>query len=189
VVAADVQEVHRRGDADLRQARRPDHRLTTLAATLRDYDASRDVAAVRACFVALQEFERALDAAAPRGEAIADAYLDRMFGRCITWAGRVFVAEHEANVVGFVCVWGRVPPQEPDEPQRDYAYVSDLVVLPAFRRHGIGRALLARAEDYARSLGVETIGIGVMAENRTALDLYEADGYRATHLELRKPLA
>jgi ribosomal protein S18 acetylase RimI-like enzyme len=181
--------VHRRGDADFRQARRSDHRLTTPAATVRDYDAARDVAAVRACFVALQDFERELDPAAPRGEAIADAYRDRMFGRCVTWSGRVFVAEREGAVVGFVCVWGRVPPQEPDDPPRDYAYVSDLVVLPAWRRHGIGRALLARAEVYARGLGVDSIGIGVMAANRAALELYAADGYRATHLELRKPLA
>jgi ribosomal protein S18 acetylase RimI-like enzyme len=139
--------------------------------------------------VALQEFERELDPAAPRGDAIADAYLDRMFGRCATWAGRVFVAEVDATVVGFACVWGRVPPQEPDEPQRDYAYVSDLVVLPAWRRRGIGRALLQRAEEYARAAGMDAIGIGVMAANRAARQLYEAAGYRTTHLELRKSLA
>jgi ribosomal protein S18 acetylase RimI-like enzyme len=144
---------------------------------------------VRACFVALQEYERSLDPAAPRGDAIADVYLGRMLGRCASWAGRVFVAEAGGDVVGFVSVWGRVPPQEPDEPPHDYAYVSDLVLLPAFRRRGIGRALLRRAEDHARSLGMDAIRIGVMAANRAALDLYEADGYRATHLELRKPLA
>jgi GNAT superfamily N-acetyltransferase len=144
---------------------------------------------VRACFVALQEFEHSLDPAAPRGEAVADAYLDRMFGRCATWAGRVFVAELERRVVGFVCVWGRVPPQEPDEPPADYAYVSDLVVLARWRRGGIGRALLQRAEAYARALGMHAIGIGVMAANREARALYDAHGYRPVHVELRKTLA
>jgi GNAT superfamily N-acetyltransferase len=156
---------------------------------IRDYDAGRDAAAVRACFVALQEFEHELDAAAPRGDAIADAYLDRMFARCATWSGHVFVAEASGVVVGFVCVWGRVPPQEPDEPQADYAYVSDLVVQDASRRRGIGRALLARAEAYARSLGMGTIGIGVMAGNRDARALYEARDYHEVHVELRKSLA
>lgn len=144
---------------------------------------------MRACFVALQDFEHALDAAAPRGDEIADAYLDRMFARCATWAGLVFVAESDGAVIGFVCVWGRVPPQEPDEPQADYAYVSDLVVLATWRRRGIGRALLQRAEAYARALGMDTIGIGVMAGNREARALYDADGYRPVHVELRKALA
>jgi ribosomal protein S18 acetylase RimI-like enzyme len=189
VVAPVAEEGDRRGDADLRQARRADHRLTTPAATLRDYDPVRDVAAVRACFVALQEFERSLDPAAPRGDAIAAPYLERMFERCAKWSGRVVVAEAGGEVVGFVSVWGRVPPQEPDEPPHDYAYVSDLVVLPAWRRRGIGRALLRGAEDHARSLGMDAIRIGVMAANRSALDLYEADGFAATHLELRKSLA
>ena len=144
---------------------------------------------MRTCFVALQELEHGSDPAAPRGEAVADAYLDRMFARCATWSGRVFVAAVDGTVVGFVCVWGRVPPQEPDEPQADYAYVSDLVVLDAWRRRGIGRALLARAEVYARSLGMDTIGIGVMAGNREARALYEARDYREVHVELRKSLA
>jgi len=144
---------------------------------------------VRACFVALQEVEHGIDPAAPRGEAVADAYLDRMFARCATWSGHVFVAELDGGIIGFVCVWGRVPPQEPDEPQADYAYVSDLVVLDAWRRRGIGRALLERAEAYARSLGMDAIGIGVMAGNHEARALYAARDYREVHVELRKSLA
>jgi len=113
---------------------------------------ARDAAAVRACFVALQDFEHALDPAAPCGDAIADAYLDRMFSRCTTWAGRVFVAEVDGAVAGFVCVWGRVPPQEPDEPQADYAYVSDLVVLARWRRRGsAARCCSAPSRMRARS--------------------------------------
>ena len=144
---------------------------------------------MRACFVALQEVEHGIDPAAPRGEAVADAYLDRMFARCATWSGQVFVAELDGGIIGFVCVWGRVPPQEPDEPQADYAYVSDLVVLDAWRRRGIGRALLERAEAYARSLGMDAIGIGVMAGNQNARALYEARDYHEVHVELRKSLA
>jgi len=53
-------------------------------------------------------------------------------------------------VVGFVCVWARVPPTEPDEPQTEYAYISDLVVLAPFRQRGLGRTLLKQAEHYAR---------------------------------------
>jgi GNAT superfamily N-acetyltransferase len=156
---------------------------------VRDYAPARDAPGLRACFVELQEFEHARDPHAPRGEAIADAYLDTMFERCAKWAGRVFVADEDGAVVGFVCVWGRVPPQEIDDEPADAAYVSDLVVLPPWRNRGIGHALLARAEAYARTTGVASIGIGVMAANPDARRLYEAIGYEAIHVELAKRLS
>ena len=62
-------------------------------------------------------------------------------------------------------------------------------MLDAWRRRGIGRALLERAEAYARSLGMDAIGIGVMAGNRNARALYEARDYHEVHVELRKSLA
>lgn len=156
---------------------------------VRDYDPARDAAGLRVCFVELQEFEHAFDPRAPRGEPIADAYLARMFERCAKWAGRVFVAESDGGVVGFVCVWGRVPPQEVDDEPADAAYVSDLVVLPPWRGRGIGNALLARAEAYAREQGVASLGVGVMDANRDARRLYERLGYAAVHVELAKRLS
>jgi ribosomal protein S18 acetylase RimI-like enzyme len=160
-----------------------------MPAAIRAYDASRDAAALRRCFVALQDFEHALDPAAPRGDAIADAYLAKLFERCARWHGRVFVAERDAALVGFVCVWGRVPPQEIDDAPEDAAYVSDLVVLDGERNHGVGTRLLAQAEAYARSIGVASIGVGVMAANAGARRLYERLGFAPEHLELVKRLS
>jgi len=157
------------------------------AVDVRVYAPERDVAELRACFVALQEFERTLDPAMPPGDAIADGYLALMLGRCASWDGTVFVATLEGKVVGFVCVWARVPP-EPDEPPVPYAFVSDIVVLPHVRRRGIGRRLLATAEDYARSHGSATMKLDVMADNGVARRLYAASGFSTRRLELTKPL-
>jgi GNAT superfamily N-acetyltransferase len=156
---------------------------------VRDYDPMRDAAAVRACFVELQESERAFDSRMPRGEAVADAYLARMFERCAKWAGRVFVAEEDGRAVGFVCVWARVPPEELDDEPVDVAYVSDLVVLPPWRGRGLGAALLERAEGYARSHGTAVLGIGVKDANRGARRLYERHGFAAVHVEMAKRLS
>jgi ribosomal protein S18 acetylase RimI-like enzyme len=160
-----------------------------MGVAVRDYVADRDDAALRACFVELQEAERAIDPRMPSGESIADAYLATMFERCAAWAGRVFVADADGRVVGFVTVWGRMPPQEIDDEPVDTAYVSDLVVVPASRGRGIGAALLARAEAHARAQGVASIGLGVMARNVEARRLYERLGYEPLHVEMRKPLS
>jgi ribosomal protein S18 acetylase RimI-like enzyme len=154
---------------------------------IRDYDPARDRAAVRACFAELQDVERGLEPALPAGVAVAEAYLDFMFARSAEWDGAVFVAEEGGAVVGFVCVWARVPPDDPSE-VRSCAHVSDLVVLPAWRGRGIGHALLARGEAYARTRGAERLRIGVMARNEGARRLYVTRGFREVYVLLTKAL-
>jgi GNAT superfamily N-acetyltransferase len=154
---------------------------------IRDYDPARDRAAVRACFAELQDVERGLEPAMPEGRAVAEAYVDFMLARCAEWDGTVLVAEEDGAVVGFICVWARVPPDDPSE-VRFSAHVSDLVVLPAWRGRGIGRALLQRGETYARSRGAARLRIGVLARNADARRLYAATGFREVYVLLAKAL-
>jgi ribosomal protein S18 acetylase RimI-like enzyme len=155
---------------------------------IRDYDPARDRAALRECFAALQDFERGIEGALPAGAAVADAYVDFMLRQCAAWDGWVLVAEEDGRVVGFVCTWARVPPDDPAMDPRPYAHVSDLVVLPAWRGRGIGRALLARAEAGARGRGAHRLRIGVLAGNERARRLYASLGFREAYVFLAKPL-
>jgi len=157
--------------------------------TIRDYDAARDAAAVRRCFVELQDFERALEPDLPPGAEVASAYLALLFERCARWRGRIFVAAHEdGRVVGFAAVQAAVPQEEPDDPPGCYALLSDLVVLPEARRGGLGRALLDRAEAYARAEGAPVLSLSVLARNAAARSLYAAAGFRERFLQLEKRL-
>jgi ribosomal protein S18 acetylase RimI-like enzyme len=157
-------------------------------ATIREYE-PRHRDHLRICVVELQDYEHDLEPALPRGEQMADAYVEFLFERCARWRGKLFVAEIGEAIVGFVGVLTTVPPDAPDESQSDYAYISDLVVLPAHRRHGVGRALLQRAEAFARANGATTLRIGVLAANRIALELYRKSGFVAYHVQLAKALA
>jgi GNAT superfamily N-acetyltransferase len=155
---------------------------------IRDYAAESDAPALRACYIELQEFERALEPDLPPGEETADAYLALLFDRCARYRGRIFVAEREGRVIGFSGVQAAMPPDEPDEPQEPYAFVSDLVVLPEARREGTGRALLARAEQFARGEGARVLLLGVLARNAGARALYRDEGFRERFLFLEKTL-
>ncbi len=155
---------------------------------IREYEPERDAKGLRECFAELQEYERALDPALLPAHRVVEPYLERMLERCRTWRGKVFVADVEGAVAGFVCVWGRVPQEELDQDPRDHAYVSDLVVTERWRGRGLGRALLLRAEEYARAEGVPTLGIGVLARNTAALDLYRELGFADHLIQLRKEL-
>jgi ribosomal-protein-alanine N-acetyltransferase len=61
----------------------------------------------------------------------------------------------------------------------DEAEILTLVVIPTFRRQGIGRALLEAAARAARVRGARRLFLEVAAENEPALALYRANGFVA----------
>ncbi len=159
-----------------------------MAAAIREYDATTDRDSLRECVVALQDFERELEPALRAGSGVADSYLTFLFEQCARSSGRVFVAESEGRVIGFVSVLTRVPPESPEDPPDEYAYIADLVVLPQYRGQGMGRALLARAEQAARESGAGRLQLGVLVKNLAARELYRSHGFRDFELRLWKTL-
>jgi ribosomal protein S18 acetylase RimI-like enzyme len=149
---------------------------------IRDYQPD-DASALRQCVVALQEFERTMDPRLRPGESMADAYCEQIHARCRDADGRIFVAEQNGIVVGFVAVLAHETFKELDEPAGSYAFISDLVVLAPYRRRGIGRKLLERAEAFARAEGARELRIGVLARNDQARRLYLAAEF-TPHLEI-----
>jgi ribosomal protein S18 acetylase RimI-like enzyme len=83
------------------------------------------------------------------------------------------LAELDGQVGGFACV--RVVPcvlyAEP------YAELTELYVEPALRRRGLGRALIAYAEQLARERGAAELLIMTGTSNLAAQALYRAVGY------------
>jgi ribosomal protein S18 acetylase RimI-like enzyme len=155
---------------------------------IRDYRPGEDQAAVRTCLIELQEYERALDPRLPPGPEIADGYLDRLFRRCASLEGRIFVAEVESGVVGYVCALIDCRSDAPDDDSTLFAYIEDLVVLPAYRGQGCGQALLRRAEACAAARGRSTLRLRVKGGNRAARGLYARAGYLEYEVELEKRL-
>lgn len=144
---------------------------------IRTYRAE-DLGAVERLVAELQEYERAIDDRLLEGSEMARAYTAAMLERCNAWAGRVLVAETEDGIIGFAAVQAAVPSEELDEPPGTYALISDLVVTAARRGTGLGRALLAAAEDHARAYGANEIRIAVLAGNAVADELYRTAGFR-----------
>ena len=108
---------------------------------IRQYDPTVDYPALRACFVELQTWKQSLEPDLPAPEEAADPYLPEVFRNCAENSGRVFLAEADGVVVGFICVLAKVPPSA-DDGIAPYGYISDLIVRTAHRRRGIGRELM-----------------------------------------------
>jgi len=158
----------------------------TAMSIIREYR-TEDAQQVHTCFIELQDFLHRLEPNVLEGNT-AGKYFDFMFARCAETAGKVFVAEVDTYVVGFICVWGKVPSEKLDEEQVEYAFISDLVVLPAYRDRGIGHLLLQTAEEYARTQGAASLELEVLAKNEHAVRLYNRYGFRNYHYLLKKDL-
>lgn len=74
-------------------------------------------------------------------------------------------------------IGGRVTPPAPPR----CLYVDGLATDPASRRQGAARALLERAEQRARALGLADLALDTALDNRPARALYESFGFRAGH--------
>jgi ribosomal protein S18 acetylase RimI-like enzyme len=160
-------------------------RESKLRMLIRDYE-SGDRAALRECVVQLQAAEREIDPRTADGESIADAYIDYLRNICGANRGKILVAELNGQVVGYTAVQLWDNSEEVHEEPYEYGYVSDLVVLDAFRRRGLGRALLDAAQAYTKHQHIELLRIGVLAGNETVRRMYHGCGFREHKVVLEK---
>ena len=63
-----------------------------------------------------------------------------------------------------------------------WLYVTDLGVDRDYERRGIGRAVIAAAEELARARGARSLGIHTTQDNLAAQGLYTACGYALTEI-------
>jgi ribosomal protein S18 acetylase RimI-like enzyme len=93
-------------------------------------------------------------------------------GRCAARRRDPLVAERDDRIVGTV----QLQPAD-SENGRHRADVSKLMVLPAWRRRGIARALMTRLQAEARAAG-KTLLVLDTREGDPSNDLYRAVGYQ-----------
>ena len=133
---------------------------------IRDYRSS-DAAAVTGLIVQMQDYERTIDIRSLRGTAVEDWYLDLILAACGKTDGALLVAVWDGSIVGFAAVQARVLCEDVDEEDYHYALVSELAVDEAHRGRGIGRALIAASEAYARDKGARWLRITVLGTQCT----------------------
>ncbi len=68
------------------------------------------------------------------------------------------------------------------------AWVYNVSVVPGQQGRGIGRMLMAHAEELARSGGFRSVGLMVSNHNSPAIGLYQKLAFRTTNLVMRKTL-
>lgn len=68
------------------------------------------------------------------------------------------------------------------------AHVADVVVAPAASGQGVGRALLAYAEEWGRAKGFAMLTLNVFTANRVAREVYRKLGFEEEWIRCIKQL-
>ena len=95
-----------------------------------------------------------------------------------TWAGlldqpdTIYYIVYTTEPVG----WFRLDEEE------GKLWLGMLQIRPTFHRRGIGRAVIAAAEELARARGARSLGIHTTQDNLAAQGLYTACGYALTEI-------
>jgi GNAT superfamily N-acetyltransferase len=96
----------------------------------------------------------------------------------------LFLAEVDGHVAGMVGLRLLPTPCDP----APYAELTELFVEAAYRRHGVGRALVAHVEAQARERGAIELVLMTAWRNTNAHAFYHALGYRNYTIMMRREL-
>ena len=107
-----------------------------------------DLPNLRLAMVELQEHERRLHSTTRLpGEQIADAYLARLQQEVAEKRGAIFIAERNGVFAGFAVGWIIERDHIPESADSNrFGYLSDICVMPAYRRQPIAQRLLVALE-------------------------------------------
>ena len=98
----------------------------------------------------------------------------------------VLVGELDGHVAGFVQF--RVMTSGPPMVIRSYVSVSSLVVQEAYRRQGLGQALMQHVHQWAEKHGLAEVDLNVYEFNTQAIEFYEKLGYQTISRRMKRNL-
>lgn len=158
------------------------------AFTIRDAVWPQDKAAAIGFIDGLQQFERRFEPNRRIDPAVGAEYFEILLGDVTRRGGIVRVAESEGRAIGWAVAWAEDDDIYVVAEERRFVYISELFIAEAARGAGIGRALIAACEEWARGQGVRILKIGVLPGNVRAARIYAEAGYARYADRLRKNL-
>lgn len=153
---------------------------------VRPYRLPEDAEALSHVFASSEQYHRDIDDMPPLIPPIGIEYARQRFAAMRTDDPEhlLLVAEVDGEVVGHVEARMRR-----DEPAGFVGtYVEELAVAPSWRGHGVGTALMAAVDEWARGRGSMSVALDHFHTNEGAHRLYERLGFRVRGVIMEKRL-
>lgn len=147
-----------------------------------------EASALTGFIAGLQKFEHAFEPNRRTDPLVGHDYFRMLMKRVEDRDGRVLVAECDGELLGWVVTLVDEGEIYVVENQRRTGFIAELFVVEDARGMGVGRALIAAAETSFKVRGLPIASIAVLAGNKRAREVYEAAGFEAYTIFLRKKL-
>jgi ribosomal protein S18 acetylase RimI-like enzyme len=155
----------------------------SLQIRIRPYRLPEDIDGLAQVFVDSERYHATIDDLPPLTPPISIEYARNRFARIEPDDTRgLFVAEVDGAVVGHI----EVSIRRNDEVGFVGAYVDELAVAGGWRGRGIGTALMAHGEAWAKGNGAKSIMLDHLHTNAGAAKLYQRLGFRRRGILLGK---
>lgn len=118
-------------------------------------------------------------------------FMDQMLKDVLENNGKIFVAENNDQIIGFISGIIEKPDLERKIntlPNDKSGRITDLYIDDKYRGQGIGKQLMIKIEDYLREIGCDVIKVEVFGPNISAHKFYNNLGYRERNYDLIKEL-
>ncbi|MBE6118332.1 MAG: GNAT family N-acetyltransferase [Erysipelotrichaceae bacterium] len=109
---------------------------------------------------------------------VGKAYFEQSADSGVWW-----VAETDGTVSGVMEIYRRKYDASVQTPRRTL-FIASIAVEESLRSHGIGHALLKKAEELRDEAGMDGIELQVNARNAAARRLYESYGFRPESINM-----
>jgi GNAT superfamily N-acetyltransferase len=136
----------------------------------------------------MQRFEHAIEPDRRIDAGVAEEFFTDIFARLAEKSGVAFIAEEGGEKLGWAAAYREQNDVYVRADEREFAHVSELYVVEAARGKGVGRALIAACEEWARGLPVKVLTISVLEGNKRAATIYRKAGFATYYVGLRKYL-
>ena len=148
-----------------------------------------DKPAILGFFTGIQHFEKTIEADRRIDPDVAEDSYAAMIERVATKNGCVLIAE---NTSGEAIGWAVGLEDEQEiyivAEERTHGYIAELYVVEDMRGRGVGRALIAACEEWAKGRALKVMMIGVLARNARAHAVYRSAGFHDYATLLKKYL-
>jgi len=136
-----------------------------------------DEPAILSFIIGLQDYEAVFEPDRRRDPNFAAEHWRDLQHRCAEKHGIMLIAEDAGKPVGWAFAHDEKAEVFVVEPDRTHGFLAELFLLPQARGKGLGRALIAGCEAWARERGHRLLTVGVLSQNPTAIRAYEGSGY------------